>query len=154
MDFEQAEQEISQFLADRINESNVEVVPLPEVESEFEKTFGKLKVIVAFSAEESEQSSFSVDGIDQEVTITFTVLVQGKLLRGDRGVYQLAQKISRLLVGFRPTDGDRMIYAGSKFIGRDNGVFQYGVDFKTRSILMSERDEETGPPFSGGIIIN
>ena len=154
MNFEEAELEISEFLSGKINEQNVEVVPLPEVEKDFEKAWGKLKVIVAFASEDADVNSFTTSGVYQDVTITFSILIQGKSLRGPNGLYQLAEKIKRVLVGYQPKDGDAMTYGGHKFLDRNNGVFEYGLDFKTRSVRMQNFEEETGPPFIGGITIN
>lgn len=147
MDFGTAEIEITTYLAGKIIDPNVTVVPIPEVETEIKPGFGKKNVIVAFASEEADPDE-NLGPVVQNTGITFSILLQGKLLRGSDGLYKLAEDIKKFLTGFKPTDLRELTYVNHRFVANEDKVFKYVLDFKTQGVRVQDITEDTtGPAF-------
>ena len=140
MDFEVVENEIVACLVEKVADDNVNIIAIPETESEILPPAGKRQIIVAFAAEDADPDS-NMSFVQQDTSLTFTVLLQGKLLRGDKGLYKLAEMVKQALQGFVPTDGREMTYNSHKFIKNDKNVFEYALDFKTESTILADTAE-------------
>lgn len=141
MDFEQVENDIVNRLKVSITDDDLNIIPIPEIEQEILPAFGKRQIIVAFSSEDSDPDQ-GLSFVQQETTITFSILLQGKLLRGDKGLYKLAERVKNSLMGFYPTDCQSLTYANHKFVKNDNKVFEYILDFKTIGVRVADTSED------------
>lgn len=145
MDFGNLETQIASFLEVKIDNSAVEVIALPESESEFEKVFRKEKIIVAFSDDEPDANVKSTSIVYQNTNVTFAFLIQSNSLRGSNqklGVYAIQKLIKKHMIGFTPLGGNAFTYAGFKMQEKANDVFQYAVYFKTKSFEVQETDND------------
>ena len=146
MDFETAEDDIVTQLQLKITDPNINIIPIPEEETEILPAFGKRQIIVAFASEETDPDE-NTSVIIQNAHVTFSVLLQGKKLRGDTGLYPLAKLVKIALTGFIPTDCRELTYVSHRFVKNDKKVFEYVIDFKTQVTYVQDVDEATGPPF-------
>lgn len=142
MDIGAIEIEIVEFLQSMLNDpehgivdENTFVEPLPETEIEFEKAFGKRKIFVGFNEETPSPALKSIGMVNQETSYTFSFLIQSNLLRGEKGIYQLAEFLKACMQGYRPSHSDPFIYAGFRFVQKVKNVFEYSLDFTTRGIV-------------------
>lgn len=142
MDFGAIEIEIAAFLNTKIVAADIEIIPIPEEDVEIKPAYGKRKVIVAFASEEADPDE-NTSVVSQDVNITFSILLQGKLLRGDAGVYPLAEAVKLALTGFTPTDCRKLTYSSHRFVKNENKIFEYVLDFKTISTRVEDADDET-----------
>lgn len=140
MDFGVVEVEIAEYLIEKINDNSVNIIPIPEKEGEILPPPGKRQIIVAFAMEDSDPNN-NVSFIQQDSNVTFTILLQGKLLRGETGLYKLAERVKSALQGFTPTDGREMSFINHKFIKNEKGVFEYALDFKTETTRVADKME-------------
>ena len=147
MNIETTEDDIVTRLQVKLSaETDVTVLAIPEDDVEIQPDFGKRKIIVAFASEEAQPDG-NTSVVAQDTDITFSVLLQGKLLRGDTGLYNLAAKVKLALVGFRPTDCQQLTYSSFKFVRNDKKIFEYLLDFKTVGVVVEDTEEASGPPF-------
>lgn len=146
MDFGAVEVEISEFLNTKVEIDSLFVEPLPENDGEFERPFAKQKIYVAFSNELPGENSKSVFIVAQECEVTFSFLLQSKTLRGNTGIYKMAAFVKKHMVGYKPSNGELFKYSGLRMENRERNVFEYTMDFKTKSqsIQATDNDEETG----------
>lgn len=145
MDFGNIEIEISEFLNLKITDVNTVIVPIGENDGDYDLPFGKRKAVIAFANEEPDPMSTGVGIIVQNTMVVFSVLLQSKTLRGDKGIYGLSAEIKKYLIGYRPTNGDPFLYAGMRFEQKVKNTFEYSVDFKTKGMVVEQIEEETGP---------
>lgn len=142
MDFGAIETQISDYLNTKIVDANINIIPIPEDDVEIQPGFGKRQIIVAFSSEEADPDE-NTSVVLQDVTITFSILLQGKLLRGETGLYPLAENVKKALIGFIPTDCRKLTYSNHRFVKNDKKIFEYVLDFKTISTRVEDVSDET-----------
>lgn len=140
MDFGAIEQEIVDHLKAKLPNDRLSIIAIPEDEVEILPPPGKSQIIVAFSGEDSEPgSNLSFDA--QDTSIVFSILLQGKRLRGVGGLYSLAELIKSKMLGFVPSDCRSMSYSSHKFVKNDKKIFEYVLDFKTETTRVSNVEE-------------
>jgi hypothetical protein len=140
MDFGAIEQEIVDHLRAKITDQSLSIIVIPEDEVEILPPAGKSQIIVAFSGEDSESgSNLSYDV--QDTSIVFSLLLQGKRLRGNGGLYPLAETVKSKMIGFTPSDCRTMSYSSHKFVKNDKKIFEYVLDFKTETTRVSTVEE-------------
>jgi hypothetical protein len=140
MDFGAIEQEIVDHLKAKLSMINLSIIAIPEDEVEVLPPPGKSQIIVAFSSEDSESgTNLSYDV--QDTSIVFSILIQGKRLRGSDGLYSLAEAIKSKMIGFVPSDCRSMSYSSHKFVKNDKKIFEYVLDFKTETTRVSTVEE-------------
>lgn len=137
MDIEIAESEIVAHLITKITGVNLLIIPLPETEDGFVVPFGKVQIIVAFTSEEPT-STRSISAVAQDVTQTFSILIQAKKLRGERGVYAFAKLVKKFMSGFALSHGNPMVYSGQKFVNNDRDIFEHVIEYKTTGMVIQE----------------
>ena len=142
MDFGAVEQQIATHLLTKITDADIDIVAIPEEDIEVAPRFGRRKIIVAFISEESDPDE-NISIVSQDVNITFAVLLQGKLLRGENGLYPLAERVKKALIGFTPNDCRKLTYSSHKFVKNENKIFEYVLDFKTISTRVEDISDET-----------
>lgn len=147
MDFGLVEIEIVDLLNTKITDPDVEVVALGENDADYTRPFGKSTATVAFSTEEPSPTSSSLDIVNQETTVIFSVLIQSRNIRGEKGIYYVANLVKKYLIGYQPQDGDAFKYAGMRFEQKVKNGFEYSLDFRTRGMAIQEVIEEAGPQF-------
>jgi hypothetical protein len=153
MDFGEIEIEISEYLAIKILETDVVFAPIPEEETEVRPGYGKRNAFVAFALEDADADT-NMGPVEQNTDITFSVLLQGKLLRGATGLYKLAEQVKDVLNGYRPANCRELIYSSHKFVRNDNKIFEYIVNFKTQGTRVQDITEDTtGPEFKDATYI-
>lgn len=87
--------------------------------------------------------------ISQDEFFQFAVVIETPFLRGDFGVYQVKKKVVDRLLGFEPSDANKLTvvsagYSAEKMM-QDSGVFTFPVVFETRGMAVQVDD------FSGGV---
>ncbi len=153
IDFGAIEVQIATHLQTKITDNDVDIVAVPEEDTQIAPAFGKRKIIVAFASEDAEPDE-NIGPVVQDVTITFSVLLLGKLLRGEKGLYPLAEAVKKTLTGFVPNDCRKLTYAGHKFVKNEEKVFQYVLDFKTISTRVEDTEDETSEDLFQSAVFN
>ena len=137
-----------------IEEEKVDCQAIPEAEIDYKKHYIKNKVTVAFSEEKADPTN-STFAIGQAVTVTFSILIESKLLRSAKGIYPLAERIKKILVGFRPTDCAKMWYTTQQFVDNERDIFKHVLEFQTKTFRVEDMDEkEPGEHDFKDLIIN
>src|SRR4051794_15507567 len=103
MDFGQIELEIVGHLQSKMADDRLSIIPIPENDIEVLAPAGKRQIIVAFASEEANPDN-NLSIIPQHSVLTFSILLQGKLLRGVTGLYGLAESVKKCLMGYCPLD--------------------------------------------------
>lgn len=148
MNIELVEKELVNLLTAKLeNNSKTEVISIGEHDGDYELPFGKRKIIVAFSNEEPDPNSNSFDMINQPTIVVFSILLQSKFLNGMNGVYAMSSFVKTQITGFQPTDGESFRYAGFRFEQKVKNVFEYSLDFKTKTMVVQQTYKEEAPKF-------
>lgn len=97
----------------------------------------------------------STDHVSQDEFYQFAVVIETPYLRGDFGVYQVKKKVVDRLLGFKPSNSDRLTVVNAGFntekMLQESGVFTFPVMFETRGMAVQVDDftDEPGPEISG-----
>lgn len=132
-------------LAKNIGSGVIEIAPLPEVDEDFDKAFGKRKLFVAFAGEEAANELKSLSAVSQEVNAMFSVLIRSKTLRDvgvTPGIYTLVALVKKYLVGFSMLSGQPLVYVDTKPEARTSGTFDYVVSFSSKHDCIQDIEEE------------
>lgn len=134
MNIEQIENEILDCLrGDADLNAICEPKLLPDDLEEYSTPMRKSLATIVFSGEKFERNQ-SVSEISQHLALSFTISVQSRLLRGDNGVYAVAEKVKSILLGFRPSDCGPMTLDEHKFSGYQNAVWEHLITFSCSSL--------------------
>lgn len=152
--FEQAENEIVTQLQTKLG-NVVEVIALPENDADYKRSLTKPKITVAYS-ESSFDPSTSTAQVSQKEKPSFLCNIRYQKLRGAGGLYETIQKVKEALVGFKPSNGDRLQLNKVEFDDRDEYQnFSYNITFTTQKMNVQVlQDEETSTNLLKTVILN
>lgn len=145
MNYTQLEEEIVARLQPLIDAGH-EVVTLPETQEKSDKPFPKTRVIVGYSRSEYTAPK-STAQIIQDETIYIHVSIWARKLRGNGFLYAISDAVRILLVGFMPTDCNRM-YLDSRGVEEFEpgaGIWARNLIFKCTTRVVEDFEDETGP---------
>lgn len=145
--YEQAEEEIFQRLK-AFEAADIEVRKLAEDQEELAtdgpRPFKKGRLTIGYKGSKWGDTR-STAQIIQEEKVTFEIAIQSKQLRGSRGVYNLKRVVTQALIGFRPTDCDRMVADESGMIGaatQADGIWSYSALFSCTTESVEDFEED------------
>lgn len=152
MNYELVEQQIADRLTTKLG-INFEVAVLPETEEEYKVAFGKSRATVSYKASdfatEDRASKAASRGlgafVTQEEHVIFEITLQSKKLRGAVGLYAMLEKVKRALVGYTPTDCQKMQILKFGFIERIENIFTYHMLMSTTTTVVEEEDAQNLP---------
>ena len=120
------------------------VLALPEVQADYEKPFLNGRITVAYHSSEFDKPQ-STEQVSQWEQINFIIAVESTKLRVEgRGIYDLMATIRRYLIGFQPSNCDRMWAkeAGLKKAEYDNNLWTYYAIYCTKTLAVEDYTEE------------
>lgn len=159
MDYGSLEVEIADYLNSKINIGVTKAnelttcVPMPETEADFKRQFIGQRVTVCFSEEKPDKTK-STNYQGQPLLVTFSVLVEAKLLRGERGVYQLVEKLKSLLIGYALTDCGDFGLTNHQYVDNEQGIFKHVLEFQCSALRVQDvSGAEVGEHDFTGLVI-
>ena len=141
MDYGALEIEIAERLKQKLLPQGFDAIPLPETQAEYSKPFTNGRATVAFTGAKLDQPQ-STDEVSQYLIVTFSLSLQSRFLRGEKGIHQLSQLVKQYLLGFRPTDCDRLYHVSHEFVRYEDGVWEHVMDFETKTLWVQGIDNE------------
>jgi hypothetical protein len=125
--------------------ANIEVAKLPESEADFKRPYTKAKFTVCYKGSKWKDPR-STSHITQEEELLFEIAIQSRTLRGNRGIYTLKRLLTQALVGFQPTDCERMYAKESGMTGVEttltDGVYTYSAVFACTTLSVEDFEED------------
>jgi hypothetical protein len=159
MDYGTLEVEIADYLGSKINTGvtnptlHTACVPLPEMEADFKKPFIGRRVTVCFSEEKPDKTK-STAYQAQSLMVTFSCLLEAKLLRGERGIYQLAEKVKSILIGYSLTDCGDLALTNHQFVDDEQSIFKHVLEFQCTALRAQDvSGAEVGENDFTGLVI-
>lgn len=137
-----------------LTEAGVQVEPFPDTDAEYDAPFEKPRISVMYKSSEFDQSivrglaaSFSTDFIAQDEFADISIVVRSRTRRGENGVFDVAQKTKKLLLGFVPTHYGRLHLKNNSFFQHEGGVWTYEMTFVCKGMAIQSDDEglSSGP---------
>ena len=114
----------------------VDIVGLPEVEADYKRSINpdKPRITVAYTGSEygkgnSDFNSFTIDHTSQEETVNVQVEIHGKKLYGPTGLYAILQASMLLLVGYKPTNCDKLHFKRSQLEKTEDGLWYFVTQY-------------------------
>jgi len=143
MFIEKSEKEVASRLTAKVG-TGIIVEVLPEREADFRRPFEKGRLSVCYKQSEIEKPR-STNEISQDAEHTIEVVIQARALRGVHGIYDLADRTEKALVGFRPSTGRKMYAVSFKFETKEDNLWAYLFTFAFKSTVVEEPDEVNEP---------
>jgi hypothetical protein len=144
MNYEQAETDIYTRLLP-FQGANIEVVKLPETQEDFKRPFAKAKFTVGYKGSKWKDPQ-STGHISQVEELLFEIAIQSRTLRGAKGLYSLKKLLTQALVGFTPTDCDKIYAKESGMTGvsetLNDGVWTYCVIVACTTLSVEDFEED------------
>lgn len=141
MDYGALEIEIAERLKQKLLPQDFDVIPLPETQAEYSKPFTNGRATVAFTGAKLDQPQ-STGEVSQYLVVTFSLSLQSRFLRGEKGIHQLSRLVKQYLLGFRPTYCDRLYHVSHEFVRYEDGVWEHVMDFETKTLWVQGIDNE------------
>jgi hypothetical protein len=130
-----------------------EAALIPETEqqyTDFYSNFTKARVAVQYVDSQYDPGSSAGIGL-QEERARFRLTYEARKLRGDGGIYNLMEITKLALVGFRPTDADRMTLAKYGLLEFEQGAWQPYLEFECRALNVQVDDDNSDPALGGPV---
>jgi hypothetical protein len=140
MDYGALEIEIANRLQQKLQAQGFDAIPLPETQAEYSKPFTNGRATVAFTNAKLDDPQ-STGEISQYLVVTFSLSLQSRFLRGDNGIHRLSQLVKQYLLGFRPTDCDRLYHVSHEFVRYEDGVWEHVMDFEAKTLWVQGIDD-------------
>lgn len=145
MDYGSIEIEIAERLKTKLQPNGFDAMALPESQAEYSKPFTNGRATVAFTTAKADPPQ-STGEISQHLVVTFSISLQGRFLRGDKGIHRLSRLVREYLLGFRPTDCDRLYHVSHEFVRYEDQVWEHVMDFECRTLWAQVATDEEGTP--------
>lgn len=144
MNYEQAEQDIVECLLPFVN-AGIQIQKLPETQADFKRPFDKAKITIGYKGSKWEKP-MSTGHMSQDEEVMFEFSIQSRTLRANLGVYLVKSLIIKALVGFAPTDCDKMYCKESGMTGAkevfEDGVWTYTLVMCCRNVSVEDFEED------------
>jgi len=129
-----------------------DVMALPEAESNYKRAaHDRPLVTVLYTGSEYGQgnktnNSITIDMVTQEEIIGFQVNVEAKKLYGSTGLYAILNVVQSLLLGFEPTDCDKIHFKRSALQRdeKDNTLFIFVLECYVQGYAVEDVPATTG----------
>ncbi|MBL7718956.1 MAG: hypothetical protein JNL72_08980 [Flavipsychrobacter sp.] len=141
MDYGTLEIAIAERLQQKLQTQGFDAIPLPETQAEYSKPFTNGRATVAFTTARLDKPQ-STDEVSQHLVVTFSISLQSRFLRGEKGIHQLSRLVKQYLLGFRPQDCGRLYHVSHEFVRYEDGVWEHVMDFETKTLWVQEIDNE------------
>ena len=139
MRYEQIELDIVNRLA-VLAAANVVVVPMPEVQGDYKRPVGTgMRVSVMYKSSEFEKP-ISTGSVVQKEIISIDVMLQASKLRGANGLYRLQEAVRRRLIGFRPSNCDRLYAVENGYTDWRENVWTHTFTLACVSMAVEDLD--------------
>lgn len=116
----------------------------PDRPSEYDCHHPRGALLVSFLS--SRPGAVSDTGlVVQEVRRRVSVTVIMRQLNGQDGALAVLDQAREALLGYTPPGGTPCRLAGETFLGHQAGIWQYGLDFDTDTVLVPDVEDEDGP---------
>lgn len=129
-----------------------DVMALPEAESNYKRAAHDRPLITIFytgseyGKGNSDYNSIAIDVVAQEETVGFQVNVEGKKLYGSTGLYAILNVVQSLLLGFSPTDCEKIHFKRSMLQRdeKDNTLFIFVLECIVKATVVEDVPTVTG----------
>lgn len=129
-----------------------DVMALPEAESNYKRAAHDRPLVTIFytgseyGKGNSDFNSMDIEAVAQEETIGFQVNVEGKKLYGATGLYAILNVVQSLLLGFEPTNCDKIHFKRSALQRdeKDNTLFIVVLECIVKGYAVEDVPATTG----------
>lgn len=110
-----------------------DVVLLPDAVADYRTPTSRGLITVHYVGEKHDQNQ-SIGEPSQHLTLTFGVSIQSRFLRGQRGVYAIAEAVKSALMGYHLPDCGPLVCEEQQFAGYQNDIWEHLITFSVRTL--------------------
>ena len=138
----------------------VDIVPLPETEAEYKATtYLRPRITVCYTGSDytgsgTNPSTFDIGDVEQEEWVGFQLIIESKILYGASGIYGILQKTRELLLGYSPTNCDKIHFKRSQVQrpeteeGKTKSGFLFILEAVVKTYAIETDVPNTAPPLT------
>ncbi len=126
---------------------NLAVEYFPERPAEYRLNHAVGALLISYAGSRFDQT-VDLTYVVQPRQLTLTVTVVLRQLNGRGGAVDVLDQVRTALTGFRPPDCKKVRMLAEKFLGQNDGLWQYALDAATEAMLVEDTEAEGGPPLS------
>lgn len=152
MNVEQVEASIVARLQQKINNSGVIIIPLPEVQADYTKPFVNGRITVAYAGSTYMGASGTVtEGhlssgiVVQDWAMDFELSFEARKLRGNLGVHDLIHRARLALIGWRPGGAGKISAVTDRFGSFEDNLWLHSLTIRTHARLIEKPDAAEEP---------
>ena len=119
------------------NALSFSAVALPEVESEYRRAIQNPISFVVYIGSTSPGVR-NTNASTQDRKLQFSVECLSRILRGDNGLYRMRDFVERSLMGFRPTNCDRLYLVKDDVTRGEDGIWAHVFQFECLTMLVQD----------------
>lgn len=139
---ETQEQDIAAKITAGLSDSNVEVEVLPETEDAFARPFSKGRISICYNMSKfGDVTTLSL--IRQEDIMEFHIIIQSRKLRSTYGIFDLLNKVKKIIIGYTPSDCGRIYAKSFDFEERFKDVWVYSFKVCCKNMLVEYFDTDS-----------
>jgi len=123
---------------------------LPEADASYQRAVPDPISYVVYTGSDTT-AIISTDPIVQHRRLKFNIECYGRLLYGDTGLFQLRSLVESALVGFRPSNCDRLYLVKDEISRGEDGIWCHVYNLECMTVLTQDKFSEpiVIPSFSG-----
>lgn len=141
--FELLESDIKTKIATDLG-SYVDVIVMPENQSEFQIPFVKNKVSVCYKSSNYDPSTDAYI-ISQPETQQLQLVLQSRTRRGNTGIYKLAEDVKNSIVGYSPTHCGKIYLKSFLPENFELNIWTFTLTIECKTLMVEKIDDFTGP---------
>lgn len=148
--YEQLENEIAARLQP-LADDGVQVQVMPETTEEYAKPpLDKGSIIVAYIGSDFDTTDgvpkiVSIDTSSQEEYLRIELTLRSRKLRGTNGIHDIRDRAQARLLGYRPSNYDKLKLRSFNFFAFTESVWAYKLIFWCKGFIAEVPDEVTEP---------
>lgn len=146
--FETFENDIVSRLQSKLNgataNSVIEVEALPENQAQMQRPFDKARVTVVYLMSDFQKPKATGHTVQQE-DMQADIAIYARKIRGENGIYDVVEKVTKALFGFKPTHCGMIYGLQFKFDKREDALWCYTLTIAAPTNVVMLQDLVTDP---------
>lgn len=120
---------------------DVAVEFFPERPADYRLNHPKGVVLISYGGARFEGGE-DITLVRQSVKVGLSLTVMVRQLNGKTGALALLDTVRQAMIGFRPMGYHKTKLLSDRFVGEQDGIWQYQLDVQTQSMVFEEQPDE------------
>lgn len=134
-------EELETALVEEIRALDMVANPFPEHPGEYVPDAWPGEILVRYQG--ADMTDRDISGVQVERVQRVEIVAVGQVLRGEDGIYNRLERIRKRLDGYTlPGAGGHLELEKEAFVDEYNGTWQFGQNWRLKSIVINEQQDD------------